>query len=418
VTVTNPGTTLSTRPSRWLRALLLSTALLDELTFGFLVVGLPLARDRFGMSYEQVGLLFTVGALSALVIEPVVNLASDHVSKRIPILIGMFALVFAFTLAALTSNYLLLLLAVALAYPAIGAAVGLAQAALVEQQPATATPTLARWTLLSSVGDLLSPLLVAVIAVAGGGWPALSLVGAAVWLLVGSLTLPVQFSRPGGLNAPVALEDEPAQSPWTGLRAAITSALRDRLLLRWMGILVMATMVDEIFLGFTGLLLRDRLHATVATTSLILAVGMIGGMAGLVALERILARHGAQPEVGIRLLPWLSLLTLAGIVALLLAPALWLATVALFVIGLGATGWYPVARAATYGRLPGRTGLARAITGLVAPIELILPAVVGILAERIGLVGALSFLGLAPLGVLLLTPRVSSKSPSVSRETR
>ncbi|HEX8729024.1 MAG TPA: hypothetical protein VF739_10395, partial [Ktedonobacterales bacterium] len=148
----------------WLRATLLSTALLDELTFGFLVVGLPLARDRFGMSYEQVGLLFTVGALAALVIEPGVNIASDHISKRVPILSGMFVLVGAFALAGLTTNYALLLLAVALADPAIGAAVGLAQAALVEQQPALATRTLTRWTLLSSVGDLLSPLVVAVTA--------------------------------------------------------------------------------------------------------------------------------------------------------------------------------------------------------------------------------------------------------------
>ena len=120
----------------WLRGVLFGTALLDELTFGFLVVGLPLARDSFHMTYQQVGLLFTVGAVAALVIEPAINLASDHVSKRVPILGGMFCLVVAFTLAGLTRDYALLLLAVALADPAIGAAVGLAQAALVEQRPA------------------------------------------------------------------------------------------------------------------------------------------------------------------------------------------------------------------------------------------------------------------------------------------
>ncbi|HEY7343605.1 MAG TPA: hypothetical protein VH591_22240 [Ktedonobacterales bacterium] len=179
----------------------------------------------------------------------------------------------------------------------------------------------------------------------------------------------------------------------------------------------MATMVDEIFLGFTGLLLHDRLHATIASVSLILALGMIGGMVGLLALERLLARNPAQQAIGVRLLPWLALMTLVGIVALLLAQALWLAAVALFVIGLGATGWYPVARAATYDRLPGRAGLARAITGLVMPIELILPALVGLLAERFSLVVALGFLGLAPIGVLLLAPRVHARAAIVSRET-
>ena len=398
-----------------LRAILLSTALLDELTFGFLVVGLPLARDSFHMSYEQVGLLFTVGAISALVIEPGINIASDHVSKRIPILGGMVCLVFAFALAGLSHDYLLLLLAVAIADPAIGAAVGLAQAALVEQQPQIATRTLARWTLLSSVGDLLAPLIVAVTAAAGGGWTALSFIGASVWLLAACATLPLPFPRPA-ISVETS-DDDSAQSGWTGLRLAIGAALRDRVLLRWMGILVMATMVDEIFLGFTGLLLRDRLHASVASVSLLLALGMIGGMAALVILERVLTRHADQSRLGIRLLPWLALLALGGIVTLLLAPWLWLAAIALIAIGLGVTGWYPIARAATYDRLPGRAGLARAITGLVMPIELLLPVVVGLLAERFSLVAALGFLGLAPLGVLLLTPHTSAKSATVSRET-
>ena len=403
----------------WLRATLLSTALLDELTFGFLVVGLPLARDRFGMSYEQVGLLFTVGALAALVIEPGVNIASDHISKRVPILSGMFVLVGAFALAGLTTNYALLLLAVALADPAIGAAVGLAQAALVEQQPALATRTLTRWTLLSSVGDLLSPLVVAVTATAGGGWMALSFIAAALWLLAAIMTIPLPFPPPAVSPAAAdadADEEAPEQPLWASLRPAILSALRDRVLLRWMGILLMATMVDEVFLGFAGLLLHDRLHASVGATSLLLALGMIGGMIGLFALERFLTSRPEQHRAGVRLLPWLALLTLAGIVALLLAPALWLAGVALFAIGLGATSWYPVARAATYDRLPGRAGLARAITGLIMPLELALPAVVGLLAERFGLVVALGFLGLAPVGVLLLIPRSATKT-DVSRET-
>lgn len=399
----------------WLRSVLLSTALLDELTFGFLVVGLPLARDAFGMTYTQVGLLFTVGAISALIVEPGINLASDRVSKRIPILGGMFTLVFSFALAGLTRNYALLLLAVALADPAIGAAVGLAQAALVEQQPTIATRTLARWTLLSSVGDLLSPLVVAATAALGGGWTALSFVGASLWMAAGCLTLPLRFPRPA--LAPLADDDESEGSFWATLWPSIRAALRDMMLLRWMGILVMATMVDEIFLGFTGLLLRDRLHATIASVSLILALGMVGGIAGLLALERLLAHTPEQQQVGVRLLPWLALMTLAGIVTLLLAQALWLAALALFVIGLGATGWYPVARAATYDQLPGRAGLARAITGLVMPLELVLPALVGVLAERFSLVVALGFLGLAPIGVMLLAPRVCAKAATVSRET-
>jgi len=56
---------------------LLSMPLLDELISGFPVVGLPLLRDQLGLSYDQVGLLFSVGALSGMVIEPFINILSD-----------------------------------------------------------------------------------------------------------------------------------------------------------------------------------------------------------------------------------------------------------------------------------------------------------------------------------------------------
>lgn len=356
--------------------------------------------------------------MAALVIEPVINVASDHISKRVPILGGMFCLIFAFALAGVTRNYALLLLAIALANPALGAAVGLAQAALVEQQPDTATRALARWTLLSSVGDLFSPLVVAIIVTTGGSWTALSLSGALLWLLAASLMLPLPFPPPALTPANTdGMPDSSGQPGWRGLRRVSALALSDRVLLRWMGVLLMATMVDEIFLGFTGLLLRERLHATFAGISLILALGMVGGMVGLLALERVLARYANQQQVGIRLLPWLALLTLAGFSALLIAQALWIAAIALFVIGLGTTNWYPIARAATYDRLPGQAGLARATTGLIMPLELALPAVVGLLAERFGLVVALSFLGLAPVGVLLLASHTSITRANVSRET-
>src|SRR5215469_9209030 len=77
---------------RGLHAMLLSMALFDELTCGFLVIALPLLRDRLHLSYAEAGLLFTVGALASLVVEPVINVVSDIGSKRIPILVGTVAL--------------------------------------------------------------------------------------------------------------------------------------------------------------------------------------------------------------------------------------------------------------------------------------------------------------------------------------
>jgi hypothetical protein len=51
-----------------LRLTLLSTVLLDGLITGFPVVGLPLLRDQLGLSYGQIGLLFSVEALSGMIL--------------------------------------------------------------------------------------------------------------------------------------------------------------------------------------------------------------------------------------------------------------------------------------------------------------------------------------------------------------
>lgn len=58
------------------RGVLFTTALLDELTTGLLVVALPLLRDTLHLSYAQAGLIFTAGALSSVLIEPPITLAA------------------------------------------------------------------------------------------------------------------------------------------------------------------------------------------------------------------------------------------------------------------------------------------------------------------------------------------------------
>ena len=60
-------------------------------------------------------------------------------------------------------------------------------------------------------------------------------------------------------------------------------------------------------------------------------------------------------------------------------------------VGLAAAGWYPIAQAQTYAQLPGRSSLVRAITGLGAPFEAVLPAIVGFVAARFGLLAGLPF---------------------------
>src|SRR4051794_9677490 len=105
-------------PSSFTRAILLSYGLLDECIAGLPLIALPLLRDYLGLTYQQIGLLFTVGSGAALLLEPIINVFSDQHSKRLWILGGLLLLVVSFVIAGSAPNYVLLLLAFAIAFPA------------------------------------------------------------------------------------------------------------------------------------------------------------------------------------------------------------------------------------------------------------------------------------------------------------
>lgn len=373
---------------------LLGIELLDELLTGLPIAALPLIRDGLHLSYTQVGLLFTVGSLAGMLLEPGLLLFSDRGSKRWLIVAGLLGLAASDLLSGSAPNFLWLLLAFVLGSPAGGATVGLSQAALIDQAPQDAERTMTRWTIAGSVGDVLSPLAVAGLLALGLGWRSLFLASAAVWL---SAALVLWLQRVPRTTSAGAAETE---QPSVGVLAGFRAALRDLRLLRWAIVVRLCSMVDEIFLGFAALYLRDVRHASAPLTSLLLAVGMVGTVLGLLALHWLLKR-----VAGPALLPWLALLTLLGVVGLLLAPTLWLAAGALFLFDLSAAGWYPIAKAAAYARMPGRTGTIQAVITLGDPFEVALPLMVGALAGQFGVLAGLAFLGLAPLGVLLLAPR-------------
>lgn len=374
---------------------LLSMPLLDELITGFPIVGLPLLRDQLGLSYEQVGLLFSIGALSGMIIEPGINILSDRTPKRLWVIGGLLLLAVGFALAGSTTNFAVLLLAFALTSPAGCAGVGLSEATLIDTSPQDSMQTMARWTLMSSVGDLLSPLTVAVIItlpLVFPPWTTLCWLGAALWLGVALFVWPQRFpSRVISHHG----ADTPTVSVWVGLR----EALGNPLLLRWAVLSIIPSMMDEVFLGFTALYLRDVLHASQPMISLIIAVQMLGSLLSLLLLRPLLKRFSPQ-----RLLLWLALLALFGVVSFLSVRSIWFAILALFTTSLGAAGWYPIAKATAYAQLPDRSGTVRAIINLGAPFEMALPGIVGFVAGRFGVLAGVGLLGSAPLLILLLVP--------------
>src|SRR5258708_6006945 len=385
--------------SSFARATLLSYGFFDESITGLPIVGLPLLRDHLGLNYEQIGLLFTVGSCAAILLEPIINVLSDYHSKRLWILSGLLLLVLSYIIAGSAPNYPLLLLAFALSFPAVGTAVGLAQAVLIDDDPAKSTDTMTRWTLLSSVGDVLAPLIVTGLVGFHQGWPQVCWLAASLWAGVFLVTAVQPFPRRAAPRSEQADEacGKERESTWR----MIGKAVRNPLLLRWGVLTLIPTMVDEVFLGFVALYLRDILHASVATIGLTLTAALLGSLVGLALLDRLPWLRRVASKAPHRLLAGTAIVVLAGMLLLLSTRSTWQAGLALGVIGLGGAGWYPIAQAQAYAQLPGRSGLVRAIMGLGEPFEIVLPAIVGFLAGQFGLLAGLALLGSAPLLILL-----------------
>jgi MFS family permease len=373
-----------------LPALLLAVELCDEAISGIPAIGLPLARQQLGLNYAQIGLIFSAAGISSLVFEPAFNLFSDHGSRRRWMVAGFAALVASYVLAGGVTGFVPLALAFAVMFPATGAVLGLAQAALIDLMPGNPTRAMLRWVAFGSIGDLVAPLATTSILALGLGWRGLCWIGASIWsalaLAIGSRRFPKQ-AQPEG--------DDPA----IGLLAGFRTALRNPLLLRWGALSIIPTMMDEILLTFATLYLHDTLHANPLTVGVILAAMIACGMLVLATMERLAQRRSLR-----RWLPVMALVTLIGIAGFLLAPAIWLAAIALCVANSGAVGWYPLAKAVAYETLPGRSGTVRAVIGLGQPFEIVLPAIVGFIAARFGAWGGVAALGTAPLLVLALFP--------------
>ena len=375
-----------------LRATLVSMGMSDEIITGFTIVGLPLLRDQLGLSYTQIGLLFVIQSLASILLDPVLNLLTERGAKQFWILAGLLVLALSAVLRANTHSFIVLLLAFGILSPASEMGIGISEAALIELNPAQETQAMALWTFLSGIGDFLSPLLVTVFVSMHLGWSVLCWIAASIWLILALIIGTQRLPRSNDAS------DEESHTSFIILLGRLHTALRDPVLLRWVALATIPTMVDEVFLGFIALYLRDVMHVSQATIGIIVAIHTFGALLGLFLLDHFLLKW-STPR---RLLLWLSLLVLVSMVCLLTIHILWIITFALFVIGLGASSWYPIAKGQAYARLPGHASIVLTVTSLFAAVDVAIPGVVSIIADRYGLLAGLVFLGLAPVLMLLL----------------
>jgi MFS family permease len=371
-------------------------AVFDELVSGLASVAEPDIERAFGASHAAAtAMLFLVPGIVAFVVEPWLFLLADRYPRRWFIRGGLVAMALAALAAACSRDPYLLAGAQAVKWCAIGAASGLAQATLVDGSGDGRARTIARWTLLSVVGDLGAPLLLAAVAFAGYGWRTGYAIAAALLAVWSVATWLVPITGTGGDDD----DDDDGTSP--GVIAAFKIALRDRRLLAWLFATALCDLLDEIFIVLASIHVRDDLGASARWQTVTIAAFVAGSALGLALLDRVLKRTAE-----LRVLVAAAAGCAVAYTAWMIAPTpLWCA-ILMVPVGACAAPLYPLASAQAYAARPESSGLVLAASHLFTPLGLAIPFALGAIADVAGTQVALAVLLVQPVSLCILAIRI------------
>ncbi|HEY2981747.1 MAG TPA: MFS transporter [Anaerolineales bacterium] len=373
---------------------------LDELVFGVTETAWPLLRSELSLTYTQIGLLLSVPAFAAALIEPFLGILGDVWKRRALILGGGFFLTASLVLTALSRSFVPLLISFMLFFPASGAFVSLSQATLMDSAPQRHEQNMARWTVAGSLGNVLGPILLGLAVYFGLGWRGTFAVLAAV----AAASLLAAFRR-----VPRDAPHLPALPSFQGLaggfRAALT-ALRRVEVLRWLILLEFSDLMLDVLLSFLALYFVDvvRVNAGQAGLAVVtwLALGLITDLAFIRYID-------AQPN-SVSYVRVTALLEIAAFSSFLILPGFTPKLIAIVFVSFFNTGWYPILQGRVYSALPGQSASLMAIGALFAPLGKLLPLLVGLLADRFGLGSAMWMLLAGPVVLLIGLPRGSASA--------
>lgn len=366
--------------------------MIDELSSGVPYGSGAQIERAFGLSYTSTAIaMFVVPGAIAMVVEPFIFLLADRYPRALFLRAGVALMAISLVAVAAAPNAIVLSIAITVFWIATGSSVSLAQATLVDRNPGERGRTIARWTLLSTAGDFIAPFVIGGAALAGHSWRAAHVVVGAAIAVFALLMWRIEIPR--DLGTPT---DDDGDAP--GLLATLKDALADRVLVLWLFGVALCDLLDEIFVVFATIHVRDNLGGSVGWQSAMILAMTIGGAIGLVGLERMLAKRSERT-----ILLASALACAASFVAWVFAPVLWLSIILVAFVGMFSAPLYPLAAAQAYARRPDASGSVLAAQSLFAPMGLALPFVIGFVADRAGTYLALLLLIAQPLGLFVLT---------------
>jgi len=364
---------------------------LDELIYGLQGAILPYLKSDLALTYTEVGLLLSVPGLLSILTDPIIGLLGDTRHRRTIVLCGIVATAIGLTLVSFASTFALVLFAFTILYLASTAYVNLAEATLIDRDPSRAEQTMARWTLLGYVGVALAPLIVTALFYLGYGWRGLYLALAGLAGVYIALLFRQRFNTHAGADKRIAPRE---------LLTNLVAALKTPELLRWIVITELADLMLDKLLDVTGLYFHDVVGVELGAASGAVAVftiaGLIGGAVLVPALERI---------DGLRVLRVSAIVVLTMFIALMLVPIVWLKYALLAVISFSTASWFPILRGRTFAVLPGQSGIIVSVTSLGSAFGVMIPLIIGGVADRFGLAWAMWLLIGGPLALIVGLPK-------------
>lgn len=378
----------------------------DELNYAIGGAALPSIRNDLGLTYAQVGLLLGLPHLLGSFIEPLLMLLGDTPLRKRLVAGGGLTVMFSLLLMATSQSFPTLLAAVILGFPASGAFVTLSQATLIDLNPGREPHMMARWTLFGSIGNLIGPLILAAgfSLQLGWRWAFYALAGLALLLTIQIWLRPFPASPVNSSPAKGALESG-VKHLVSDLTLNLKSAIMNRALLRWTGLLLVSDLLMDVFTSYLPLYFTDVAGTTPAQSSLMLSLGMAASLASDIVLIPLLERVPGRRVVR------LSSATVAVLYPIwLLAPGLGAKILLVLMIKFLTLGWYSVLQGEVYASAPGRSGTVAAITSLSGILGSFFPWVIGWSAERFGLETAMWILLLGPICLALFVPRPENQA--------
>ncbi|HKF91197.1 MAG TPA: MFS transporter [Acidimicrobiia bacterium] len=371
-------------------ASLLLVNLADE-WFSFLPAGaMESIRADFGLTYAQAGVLLALlpaGGLLGIFLMA----AADFVSRRLLGAAG--ALVYALCLLTFATGRSFAVLAIAslLWGAASDAFVHATQLALAELAGDELDATLARTNVLGSVGDLLGPVTLSVASATGIGWRPVFAVGGVLMLgYAGVLAAqPLPPPQPDG------------STPWSVARAV----LGDTRVVRLAAIWALIALLDEPFLGFLIANLEETHGVSAAVATALVGAIVAGGIVTYTLLAAARRSFSARSR-----LTAASIGLLGTVVVMVATP--WPAAIAFAGVGFGAAIallWVTL-QGITLRLRPRQAGTTQAAVSGLATVGVVLPPLIGMAADRLGLGPAMWLFALAPAAILLLALTVRETS--------